>query len=68
MNYYFLSCYPGEAAAIGCGASIFGLGSDIGGSLRIPAAWTGIAAIKPTAGRLSGYLRKSTNEGQTAGM
>lgn len=70
-NYVSLivTCYSylGEGAAIACGASVFGLGSDIGGSLRIPAAWNGIAALKPTAGRLSSLRRKAVNDGQTAG-
>ena len=42
----------GEAAVIGAGASPLGLGNDIGGSLRIPAAFCGITSIRPTAGRL----------------
>jgi fatty acid amide hydrolase len=41
----------GEAALIAAGASPLGLGNDIGGSLRIPAAFCGIASIRPTAGR-----------------
>ena len=42
----------GEAALIAsCGAP-FGLGSDAAGSVRLPAAFCGIAAIKPTSGRL----------------
>ncbi|MBM74075.1 MAG: amidase [Proteobacteria bacterium] len=40
----------GEAAAIAAGFSPLGLGTDIGGSIRIPAAWCGIAGIKPTYG------------------
>ena len=42
----------GEAALIASGASPLGLGSDAAGSVRLPAAWCGIAAIKPTSGRL----------------
>ena len=40
----------GEAAVIAAGGSPLGLGNDIGGSLRIPAAFCGIASIRPTAG------------------
>lgn len=48
----------GEAAAIAAGLSPCGLGSDSGGSLRMPAHVCGIATLKPTAGRipLSGLL------------
>lgn len=38
----------GEAALIGAGASPFGLGSDIGGSIRMPSAFCGIYGHKPT--------------------
>ena len=40
----------GEAAAITSGMSALGLGSDSGGSLRYPAHFCGIAAIKPASG------------------
>uniref|UniRef100_A0A8C3TST1 Fatty acid amide hydrolase n=1 Tax=Catharus ustulatus TaxID=91951 RepID=A0A8C3TST1_CATUS len=43
----------GEGALIGGGGSILGLGTDLGGSLRFPAAFCGICAIKPTGNRLS---------------
>jgi amidase len=43
----------GEAALIAACGSPFGLGSDAAGSVRLPAHYCGIAAIKPTSGRLN---------------
>jgi len=43
----------GEAALIASCGSPFGLGSDCAGSVRLPAHFCGIAAIKPTSGRLA---------------
>jgi fatty acid amide hydrolase len=43
----------GEAAIIAAGGSALGLGTDIGGSVRVPAHSCGIHSLKPTPGRLS---------------
>lgn len=42
----------GDAAALATGMTPFGLGNDLGGSLRNPAYCCGIAALKPTVGRV----------------
>ena len=42
----------GEAALLAACGSAVGLGSDAAGSVRLPAAFCGVAAIKPTSGRL----------------
>lgn len=42
----------GEAALIAAGASPLGLGSDLAGSLRIPASFCGVVALKPTGGKI----------------
>ena len=43
----------GEAAAIAAFCSPGGIGSDGGGSIRVPAHFCGIAGLKPTPGRIS---------------
>jgi fatty acid amide hydrolase len=55
----------GEAAVIAAGASPLGLGNDIGGSLRVPAAFCGITSIRPTAGRLPDHCAHDLPVGQT---
>ncbi len=56
-NPYDLSRTPGgssggEAAIIAAGGSSLGLGNDMGGSIRVPSHFCGIAGIKPTTGRV----------------
>ena len=56
----------GEAAILATGGSALGLGTDIGGSVRVPAAFCGIASLKPTAGRVPDLGRLSIPIGQRA--
>jgi amidase len=56
-NPYDLARTPGgssggEAAIVAAGGSPCGLGTDSGASVRVPAHFCGLAAIKPTAGRV----------------
>lgn len=58
----------GAAAAVACGMSSFELGTDIGGSVRVPAAFCGIFGHKPSFGVIPtlGYLDEP-NGGTTEG-
>ncbi|XP_034488616.1 fatty-acid amide hydrolase 2-B [Drosophila innubila] len=67
LNPYDLTRSPagssgGEAALNGCGASTFGIGSDISGSIRLPAMFCGVYGHKPTGGLTSvkGHFPYST--------
>src|SRR4051794_579484 len=56
-NPYDLARTPGgssggEAAVAAAGGSACGLGTDSGASVRLPAHFCGLAALKPTAGRV----------------
>ncbi|EGV64005.1 amidase signature enzyme [Yamadazyma tenuis ATCC 10573] len=50
----------GEGALIAAGGSPMGFGTDLGGSIRIPASFQGLYALKPSTNRFS-YLRISNS-------
>lgn len=56
----------GEAALLASRASALGFGTDLAGSCRVPAAFCGLSAIKPTAGRCDDLGRGSLPLGQRA--
>ncbi|KAF2033109.1 amidase [Setomelanomma holmii] len=56
----------GESALIAFGGSPLGIGTDIGGSLRIPAACTGIYTLRPSFGRFTTQRCRSGLAGQEA--
>jgi Asp-tRNA(Asn)/Glu-tRNA(Gln) amidotransferase A subunit family amidase len=53
----------GEAAAIAAGCSMGGVGSDGGGSIRVPAHFCGICGLKPTPGRVPATGHFPSNAG-----
>ena len=46
------SLFHFQGALLAAGGSILGIGSDIGGSVRIPSAFSGVCGLKPTSGRI----------------
>ncbi|XXH02219.1 hypothetical protein Hte_008587 [Hypoxylon texense] len=68
-NNQNLSCggsSGGEGALLALRGSTIGVGTDIGGSVRIPAAFNGVFGIKPTPERFSYRDVSITNPGQNA--
>ncbi|KAJ8100144.1 amidase signature domain-containing protein [Lipomyces tetrasporus] len=58
----------GEAALLGMRGSIFGVGGDIGGSIRCPAAYVGVYSFKPTNKRISVAGQRTIMAGKEAIM
>lgn len=56
----------GEGAAIAAGMSPLGIGTDIGGSIRVPAHFCGIAGLKPTLDRWTNRGSNTALAGQEA--
>lgn len=57
----------GEAALLAMDGSAIGMGSDIGGSLRIPTAYCGIYSLKPSHGRISAIGARGKQNKSSAG-
>lgn len=56
----------GEGALIGIRGSPVGLGTDIGGSIRIPAAFNGLFGLRPSVGRLPYHGMANSMDGQNS--
>ena len=58
----------GEGAAVGSGGSPIGVGSDIGGSIRLPAFFNGVFGLKPSPGTVPNTGQFPVTEGDAAMM
>lgn len=58
----------GEGSLVACGASFLGIGTDIGGSIRIPAHYCGLAGFKPTPMRVSSLGSSAPQHGRRNGQ
>jgi indoleacetamide hydrolase len=69
-NFFAGGSSGGTAAAVSSRGAIAGLGSDTGGSVRIPAALTGIYGLRPSTGRYpkSGVVPISSSRDTTGPM
>ena len=45
----------GTGVAVAAGLAPWGIGTDTGGSVRLPASWCGLSGLKTTIGRVSTY-------------
>ncbi len=59
-NPWDLRCYPGGSSAgsgvaVAVGSAFGAIGTDTGGSIRVPASVNGVVGLKPTFGRVSKY-------------
>jgi fatty acid amide hydrolase len=54
----------GEGVVLASGTSVLGIGTDLGGSIRLPAAFCGVAGLKPTAYRWSNVGSNTAIAGQ----
>ena len=53
---YYLNLSGGEGSLLGAAGSVIGIGSDIGGSIRMPAFFNGIFGHKPSPGNRTNFI------------